>query len=508
MKYIILLIILVTNTSFLNAGLTASFRTKTDTVSDSLSYDSSRVTLQKAIEQLHHSEYVQSFNTFNKSAPLFLKTGDIRNAARCYANMGLIFMEIQEYEKAITNFQKADSLFLSMNAVEEQLFCKKDLALCYGNSGKPEKACDLLKTVIEKELPQIQNIKLKIACLFAYCDYLNDIEEEKKYIIEAYDLALETDDNQLIRAAILNLGWVNYKTGNLILAEKYVNQIYDSLHQDENESSLTSLEGNTYSLLSQLYAKKKIWEKAYHFQLQYEECQKLDNKTKAIKHIQHLEIRKEIEQQQLKFEQAQMEIKQKQERSIFVGIALTVLLIMSGIIIFLLYKREQAEKKLRKIERKEYTTKLVNEHHKVEAKSRELSTNTMLLMKKNEVLKKLKNQIEGYKETGQIEAPTEKEIKGKINEALSENSDWEAFKLQFNEIHPLFFNTLLKLHPGLSNNELRLCAYLKMHLNTKQIAQLISVQPQTVTIARYRMKKKMNLDKDVSLDEYIKQLDS
>lgn len=201
-----------------------------------------------------------------------------------------------------------------------------------------------------------------------------------------------------------------------------------------------------------------------------------------------------------------MEIKQQQERAIIIRITMVILLAMSGIIIFLLFKRGQTEKRLRNIEKREYTENLVNQQHKVDAKSRELSSNAMLLMKKNEILKKLKYQIDGYKEAGQIEGPTEKEIKNKINEALYESNDWEAFKLQFNEIHPEFFKNLQKYHPELSNNDLRLCAYLKMHLTTKQIAQLISVQPQTVTIARYRMKKKMNLAKDVSLDEYIKQI--
>ncbi len=470
-------------------------------------YDYSRLMIQNATMQFYRSEYVPSFITFNKYAPYFINLGDLRSAARCYANIGLIFMELQEYENATIYLQKADTLFARLKATEESFYIKKDLALCYGNSGKREKASRILGAMIRTDFPKMKNTKLKIACLFAYCDYPDNTEEEKQYILQAYEAAIKEGDPELIRIATLNMGWMYFKTGNLLPAEEYAQEVYRQLRNDKDNPSLIPLKSNTFDLLSRVYARKKLWNEAYRFRILYEKCQKLDNKTNAIKHIQNLEIRKEIDKQQFMLRQSQLEIKQQRERSMIIRIALVILLAMSGIITFLLYKRGQTERKLREIEKKEYTQNLVSEQQKVDAKSRELSSNTLLLMKKNEVLKKLKNQIDGYKEAGQIEAPTEKEIRNKINEALYENKDWEAFKLQFNEIHPLFFKTLLKRHPGLSNNDLRLCAYQKMHLTTKQIAQLISVQPQTVIIARYRMKKKMNLDKDVSLDEYIERLD-
>lgn len=469
-------------------------------------YDYTRIMIQNATIQYYQSEYVQSFITFNNSAPYFMSKGDKRNAAKCYANIGLIFMELKEYEDATLYLLKADSLFSELNATEIGFSLKKDLALCYGNNGKQEKASEILRTIIQNDFSKINNAKLKIAYLFAYCDYLDKPEDEKQYIITAYESAIKERDPELIRIAILNMSWMYFKSGNLTLAEKYANQVYRQVCDIKDDLSLLPLKSNMYHLLSQLYAQKKIWDKAYHFQIAYEACQQLDNKTNAIKHIQNLEIRKEMEKQQFILKQTQLEIKQQQERAIIIRITMVILLAMSGIIIFLLFKRGQTEKRLRNIEKREYTENLVNQQHKVDAKSRELSSNAMLLMKKNEILKKLKYQIDGYKEAGQIEGPTEKEIKNKINEALYESNDWEAFKLQFNEIHPEFFKNLQKYHPELSNNDLRLCAYLKMHLTTKQIAQLISVQPQTVTIARYRMKKKMNLAKDVSLDEYIKQI--
>lgn len=471
-------------------------------------YDYARIMMQNATIQFSRSEYVQSFVLFHKYAPYFMETGDIRSAARCYANMGLIFMELQEYENAVTYLQKADTLFIRSEATNERFYIKKDLALCYGNIGKREKAAGILRTMITHDFPRMSNAKLKIACLFAYCDYLDNMEDEKFYILTAYEAAMKEKDPELIRIATLNMGWMNFKTGNLPAAEKYAKQVYQQVCNEKENPALVPLKCNTLNLLSLLYARKEIWNKAYHFQLLCEKCRILDDKTNAIKHIQNLEIRKEIEKQQFILKQAQLEMKQQQERSTIIRIALIILSVMSAIIIFLLYKREQTERKLREIEKKEYAENMLNKQKKVDAKSRELSSNAMLLMKKNEVLKKLKNQIEGYKESGQIKVSTEKEIKNKINEALYENKDWEAFKLQFNEIHPLFFKTLLKYHPGLSNNDLRLCAYLKMHLSTKQIAQLTSVQPQTVIITRYRMKKKMNLNKDDSLDEYLEQFDT
>ncbi|MFV0469953.1 MAG: helix-turn-helix transcriptional regulator, partial [Dysgonomonas sp.] len=77
-------------------------------------------------------------------------------------------------------------------------------------------------------------------------------------------------------------------------------------------------------------------------------------------------------------------------------------------------------------------------------------------------------------------------------------------KLQFEKVHPDFFKKLKDLHTSITDNDLKLCAYIRIGLNAKQIGQMISVLPSTIKTNRYLLKKKLNLDADMSLDDYIR----
>lgn len=73
------------------------------------------------------------------------------------------------------------------------------------------------------------------------------------------------------------------------------------------------------------------------------------------------------------------------------------------------------------------------------------------------------------------------------------------------KVHPLFFETLKAKHPDLSVNELKMCAYTKLNMNGKEISRLLNTNPNSVQMARYRLKRKMNLPETVSFNDYLMQ---
>jgi len=82
-------------------------------------------------------------------------------------------------------------------------------------------------------------------------------------------------------------------------------------------------------------------------------------------------------------------------------------------------------------------------------------------------------------------------------------NNWDDFKLHFEKVHPDFFTKLGNAYPSLSQTDNKHCAYIRMKLNTKEIARLLGISATSVQMARFRLKKKMNLGKDIDLRNHI-----
>ncbi|MDH3382176.1 MAG: LuxR C-terminal-related transcriptional regulator, partial [Flavobacteriaceae bacterium] len=90
-----------------------------------------------------------------------------------------------------------------------------------------------------------------------------------------------------------------------------------------------------------------------------------------------------------------------------------------------------------------------------------------------------------------------------IDKNLNDKDDWEFFEEAFNNADKNFMKKVKKLHPNLTPNDLRLCAYLRLNLSSKEIANLLNISVRSVEIKRYRLRKKMELSHDTSLVNYI-----
>jgi len=155
-------------------------------------------------------------------------------------------------------------------------------------------------------------------------------------------------------------------------------------------------------------------------------------------------------------------------------------------------KTLESQKEIMKIN----NDKLKNE---VENKNRELAISTMSLVKKSEFLSKIKSELKPIQGDNKIV----KNVVKTINKSLNSKSDWEFFEEAFNNADKDFFKKLKSKHSKLTPNELKLCAYLRLNLSSKEIAPLFNISPKSVEIKRYRLRKKMDLDRNVSLTNYI-----
>lgn len=147
-------------------------------------------------------------------------------------------------------------------------------------------------------------------------------------------------------------------------------------------------------------------------------------------------------------------------------------------------------------------------------KSSELSNTTMNLIRKNEILSEIHEKLAKVQDSlvsqeGKVALNVRRQlalIKSTINDNISHDDDFERFTGYFDIVYVDFTKNLLKRHPNLSLNDKRLCCYIKMGLSSKEIAPLINISYKSVEMARYRLRKKMDLPADVNLVEYLQNI--
>lgn len=183
-------------------------------------------------------------------------------------------------------------------------------------------------------------------------------------------------------------------------------------------------------------------------------------------------------------------------------------------IVFLIYrviliqtrKKEEKirlnEKRKRKEEMERYQLSCLQEE--LGNKNSKLMSITMLGVQNNTFLKKIKDAILEI-DTSQSPATRQQvqRLVKDIERQLNDQSGWDNFAEHFNNTCNGFFDRLIEKHPKLTNSDLRLCAYIRLNLSTKEIASLMNVSSSSVEMAKYRLRKKLELDESVALPYYL-----
>ncbi len=176
---------------------------------------------------------------------------------------------------------------------------------------------------------------------------------------------------------------------------------------------------------------------------------------------------------------------------------------------YLLYYRGQRNKliednkknlELAELENERKIMIMRNEQLKTElnSKNSELATTAMSLIKKNELLQEIKKDLSHLKDES-----SKTDVIKVIDKNLRNNNDWDFFKEAFNNADKDFLHKIKGLHPDLTANDLKFCAFLRLNLSSKEIAPLLNISVRSVEIKRYRLRKKMKLDHSIHLIDYI-----
>ena len=455
------------------------------------------------------------------------EVGDMISAASRYNNIGLVYYAQDDYPNAIKYFNRALDVYEELKDLESVALVSGNIGELYMNQGKLNLASEYfnrsLKLYIEIEKPF--GMASGYRNLAEVYREQGDITTSIDYYQKALEINQDIGGQQFEAQALVGMGialqkigqWQNAKI-HLEKGLKLGRQLYHILSIRDGWRHLAEVEEELGNFKAALKAQKN-----------YKQAADSILNTSQTKRLTLLaaDYRFQKERDSMTFEQqkATLAFEKEIERQQWIRSTAFAIAMLLGIIAFVSYRsyRVKQKKNLELFHKNEIiglkNDELISKNSEIsqlrevekkmaeealELKDRELTTVTMLAYEKNNILERLEDQLGKLThKVDQSVLPDLKEIKKTIQANLSDDS-WSSFTYHFEQVHPEFFEKLKEEYPVLTQNDLKLCAYLKVGLDNKVIARINSVSPDSVKKSINRLKKKIGLDVESNVRDYIR----
>ena len=436
----------------------------------------------------------------------------------CLSNLGRVEMQLNNYESALYYFESA--LEVQIKNYEEQIQNvepQRELAILAGllnprfllaslyyEWGMLDLAMKQIAIIDSFGLPAFEKIELN--------SDLNQNPSLNRVLGLTYDLKnrIYTDQNNFEAskdAFFLCLKflkeWPIYLSRSYASSAKsYFKQdsLYKSLEQIDKGLRICQLKGLDVEEVELLQLKMDLLEASNLNKSAVDVAVDILNKKNILDEyrmsgiIASVEIKSELYRSRNQL----LDSKRKQR---FLQIVVGVLLLVSGLIVISYRNTKRHSEQIAIINEQE------NQITQAELKNKEaeLVNLSTFVLSKNDVLTSIVKELEYHttlintKEDQNSLKPLKKKIQNFIHDGL----DWEDYKVQFTNVYPNFVESLISRNQEISNNDIKLCCYLKMNMNTKDIAQLFGLTVRAVENKRYRLRKKLSLEKETSLTTFI-----
>lgn len=404
--------------------------------------------------------------------------------ASSIAEQGILISNLGDGKRGVDYFTRATNLYKAMGRTKKYQSNRMNLALAYGNLGQKDSALAILKDVLDyarinKDLDQLTRILVNLV------NFETDSIEQKKYADEAYEAACYLGYPVVLAMSRVNKGAAFMETSPDSALYYYELNWEFLQHFTDYNSILPTLGG-----LMESNARLGRYEEAWKYTKLYGQYNDSINQQAII--ISNLEQLHAIDQYEQNLAQ-EKELARTRNIIFYLTAALLSLLVIGlGYIIVLQRRQNRLKEQNRQLE--------------LDAKNRELTAHELKSIEKNRMLEELEKRISEGREQGEIDRQAAMELRSQINAHVKHENEWQNFQVQFEQVYPDFYRTLKAIAPSLTEGELRLCAYIRTGMDNKQIASMLSQQPDSVKKSRYRLRKKLPLTTDDSLEDFLRNL--
>ncbi|MEM6514693.1 MAG: tetratricopeptide repeat protein [Bacteroidota bacterium] len=446
--------------------------------------------MEANLKSIELKEQLQAEDTIN--SPDYWEESIAAN----YWNIGNILGDLEDLERSNDYYRKAENIYNKLGQIDDVESVRNNLAINLQLAGKLEEAKPLFKRAIAYN--KSKNYYNDLAASYDNLGMIYFETDSLDLALENFEKAFAISKNyQETTLEALNLrhiGQVNLERKNFQKALPYFTNARDILIEADANKQLIE----EYRLIAETNAALGNYKAAFENFQKHTQLYKDILGEENLEKIKNLEIRFQTERKQREIEKQQSEIKILEEKEAAAKIkqkglmfGLILIVLLGAILLYAIrqkMKRNRAERE-----------KLDNA---LQFKEKELTTHALHLAHKNEVLLDLKSQLKALK-TDIKDTRTYQSIINNINLDINNDGNWEQFRQYFEDVHKDFNANVKHNYPEVTNNDLRLMSLLKMNLSSKEIANILNISPEGVKKARYRLRKKLNLNSEDSLQELV-----
>ena len=462
--------------------------------SASFPYDKARFAILKADILRINGNLAAAYSLYKQNFQILDKFNDNFWKGKVDVGIGVIMQDLSEFHEALRYYEEAQNYFEKAGSIACKTKNRINIANLQYMIGKKGEALNTLDGIENNNFVISDSIYL--ANVFVSKFHISEFEDSLS-AINAYEISKRIDNRQLSVISLQSMGMLRHKQGDQKRGLLFLNaalHIADSLRDFSNLKRILAGLEECYRITGLADSANLCHSRMLAINDSVYRHEKID----SLKKQEHLAT---INQ----YEQRLREEKQSGKWKLFLTVTIcgSVIIILALLFYLLWISKRKSEINRLLQEEKNRRLELINTQYslEIEAKQNELSSNTILMAQKNAQLKELASQIEKLKGKG---LPDETDSLTKtISKQLTADDDWRYFKLRFDKVHPNFFDKIKDEYPSLTKTDLRLCAYIRVGMSAKEIAQVLSVKTDTVNTSRYRIRKKMNLSPDTTIESVI-----
>ncbi|WP_299113314.1 hypothetical protein [uncultured Winogradskyella sp.] len=331
---------------------------------------------------------------------------------------------------------------------------------------------------------------------------INKFVKAKLLLDESKIVAEKINDTFGLSDIYLNKGLINLRTNNLNKAKEDIEKAFILKQKMGLLSGITEATKN----LAIIEFKKGNFKEAYKLQKEFKILSDSIYKKEKVIKFDELQVQFDTQKKESEIALQKEEIKTLNAQA--ENDKLTKTLYSIGMISFLtiaglLYFGFKQRIKKNKIEREKQEEIYKQE---IAFKKKELASQTLHLVQKNTFIQELKENLEKIKKSPELFKVEFRRLVMLLKKESAEDKDWEVFKSYFSEVHNDFDNKIRAIASDITEKEIRLASFLRMNLSTKEIASMLNVLPDSVLKSKYRLKKKLTLNKEANLTQFLNTL--
>ncbi len=432
------------------------------------------------------------------------KIGDSLFIAKIENTIGQLKNNQEQYQAALLNFEKSLQFFFKTGNDSLAAAVYNNIAISYKNAGNDTLALENYYKAAEIN-ERIGNLMWLANNYYNLGnDYLEigDTVKGKEYLNKSFTIASEQHMERILPYILFSFGWHYMENKNYNKAKSFAFRALSANQEQLNRV----MEKNVLILLKEIYFQLSKYDSAYIFQEKIIAINDSIKKDTQLSELDLLEMKYNFQEQILQNELKTKTLEAQHERkeSTYIIVILIIgIILLAFVLLFFIQRNHIRQKSLEQKAIKLENEKLENE---LEFKKKELTTNVMYLMKKNEFITDLSKKLQSIKDAGNLYQ--DKIISDVINE-LDKNSSvdiWTEFETRFQEIYGDFYNRISLKFPSLTPNDMKLCAFLKLNMSSKDISAITFQSADSLKIARHRLRKKLGLNRDDNLVTFLNQI--